>query len=100
MLEQHRPCCFPFEYTRPFSLKKQQVSGVLPTIAGSRGHRLGAKVPAKSHLWQDAKRKPEMEKARQRRAFACVLPETRQPTRTVSGDEDCQAIYVNLTAPR
>lgn len=33
-----------------------------------------------------------MEKARQRRAFAYVLPETRQPTRTVSGDEDCQAI--------
>lgn len=41
-----------------------------------------------------------MEKARQRRAFAYVLPETRQPTRTVFGDEDCQAIEVNLITPR
>ncbi len=49
---------------------------------------------------QCAKTEAEMKKARQRRAFAYVLPETRQPTRTVSGDEDCQAIYTNFTAPR
>jgi len=41
-----------------------------------------------------------MEKARQRRAFAYVLPETRQPTRTIFGDEDCQAIKLNLIIPR
>lgn len=41
-----------------------------------------------------------MEKARQRRAFAYVLPETRQLTRTVFGDEGCQAIEINLITPR
>jgi hypothetical protein len=41
-----------------------------------------------------------MEKARQRRAFAYVLPETRQPTRTVFGDEDCQASVINLITLR
>lgn len=41
-----------------------------------------------------------MEKARQRRAFACVLPETRQPTRTVFGDEDCQASKIKPITPR
>lgn len=41
-----------------------------------------------------------MEKAHQRRAFAYVLPETRQPTRTVFGDEGCQAIELNLITPR
>jgi hypothetical protein len=41
-----------------------------------------------------------MEKARQRRAFAYVLPETRQPTRTVFGDEGYQAIEINLITPR
>jgi hypothetical protein len=49
---------------------------------------------------QDAKTEPEMKKARQRRAFAYVLPETRQPTRTVLGDEDCQAITINFITPR
>lgn len=51
MLEQHRPYCFLFGYTRPFSLEMQRVASVPPLrLQALVGIVFEAEVPAKSHL--------------------------------------------------